>query len=159
MIKLEDIATPRSSLPQSALLVVAVALIDPRGHVLMHQRPRSAVHGGLWEFPGGKLEPGETPEAAAVREMAEELGVALAVDALSSVGFASGLTASFADGRRRPLVILLYAARRWEGEPVLHEGEAMAWLPVEEIAGLAMPELDYPLARALEAWLGKNPGA
>ena len=159
MMELEESATPSPLTPPSALLVVAVALIDERGHVLMHQRPRSAVHGGLWEFPGGKLEPGETPEAAAVREIAEELGVVLAVEALSGVGFASGLTASFADGRRRPLVILLYAARGWEGEPVLHEGEAMAWLPVAEIAGLAMPELDYPLARALEAWLGKNPGA
>jgi 8-oxo-dGTP diphosphatase len=150
--ELEDFSTP--------MLVVAVALIDDSGDVLMQQRNFSAVHGGLWEFPGGKVEPDESPEDAVVRELAEELDVRISTAALQPVGFASGRTASpeqGGKGRARPLVILLYACREWEGIPVAIEAAGLRWLPPTEIAGLDMPPLDYPLAAALERRLA-GPG-
>ncbi|GGZ08576.1 NTP pyrophosphohydrolase [Novosphingobium colocasiae] len=157
MVELTEYPTHPDPPVAPALLVAAVALIDGQGHVLMHQRPHSSVHGGLWEFPGGKVEAGETPEAAAAREMAEELGIAIDPAALCPVGFASGMTVpSSTGGSSRSLVILLYAARQWTGEPQLHEGEAMAWLDPHRVPALAMPELDYPLAAALIAWVEKN---
>ncbi|HWU03248.1 MAG TPA: (deoxy)nucleoside triphosphate pyrophosphohydrolase [Novosphingobium sp.] len=128
------------------IVVVAVALLDGRGQVLMQRRPRERQHGGLWEFPGGKVEPGETPHAAARREMAEELGVELVLEDLEPVSFAA-----LADGA--PLTILLFACRRWQGEPQPIDAEAIAWTPAQDIAGLSMPPLDYPLARALCGWL------
>lgn len=134
------------------LLVVAVALIDAQGAVLMQQRHFVAVHGGLWEFPGGKVESGETPEFAATRELQEELGVKIASEHLEPVGFASGLVAESSDGRsraQRPLVILLYATRTWAGEPYAREAAQLAWHVPHAIAGLEMPPLDYPLAEAL----------
>ncbi|EIZ80449.1 7,8-dihydro-8-oxoguanine triphosphatase [Novosphingobium sp. Rr 2-17] len=144
---MEQDLTPK----QMPLVVVAVALM--RGaHVLMQRRAFTAVHGGLWEFPGGKLEPGETPEAAAVRELQEELGIDLAPTALSPVGFASGHTAAFSGHGDRPartLVILLYLCREWEGEPVAREAAEIDWYAPEGVSDLAMPPLDYPLARAL----------
>lgn len=130
--------------------MVAVALVARDGTVLMQQRGFDAAHGGLWEFPGGKLEPGETPEQAAVRELHEELGIVLAIPDLDPVGFASGHTAPRGEGgATRPLIILLYACRAWEGAPVALEAADLAWLAPGAIAGLAMPPLDYPLARAL----------
>jgi 8-oxo-dGTP diphosphatase len=134
------------------MLVTAVALIGPDGAILMQRRHFSAVHGGLWEFPGGKVEPGETPEFAAVRELEEELGIAIDADGLEPVGFASGFTAGADEGgkgARRPLVILLYASRAWQGTPQVKEAEAIAWHAPGAIAQLAMPPLDYPLAEAL----------
>lgn len=148
MLKLEKFLTP--------LLVVAVALVAEGGRVLLQRRPLGAVHGGLWEFPGGKVESGESPEDAALREMEEELGLALQASDLAPVGFASGLTASVQEGGsgpRRALVILLYACTRWSGEPQPHGGAAVAWHFPEAIAELAMPPLDYPLAEALCARL------
>jgi 8-oxo-dGTP diphosphatase len=136
----------------TAMLVVAVALVRSTGEVLMQQRGFTAVHGGLWEFPGGKVEPGETPEAAAVRELAEELGLAVAADDLEAVGFASGRTATPEHGGKgpsRPLVILLYACRRWSGSPEALEAAGIAWVPPCQLATLDMPPLDYPLAEAL----------
>ncbi|KQM13813.1 (deoxy)nucleoside triphosphate pyrophosphohydrolase [Novosphingobium sp. Leaf2] len=143
------------------MLVVAVALVDDIGDVLMQQRNFSAVHGGLWEFPGGKVEAGESPEEAVVRELAEELDVRIDVHALQPVGFASGRTASPEQGGKgpsRPLVILLYACREWLGEPRALEAAALRWLPVAAITTLDMPPLDYPLAAALERRLAA-PGA
>lgn len=139
------------------LLVTAVALIDPNGTILMQQRRFTAVHGGLWEFPGGKLEFGERPENAAIRELEEELGIRIDPGALDAVGFASGLTAPVPEGRepaQRPLVILLYACRRWQGVPQAHDAEAIAWHRPDAIASLEMPPLDYPLAEALNRYLG-----
>lgn len=142
------------------MLVVAVALIDAHGSVLMQRRHEGAVHGGLWEFPGGKVDPGESPEGAAVRELAEELGVALAIDALEPVGFASGWTAAPDQGGKgpvRPLVILLYACCAWTGTPRALEAAQIGWTAHGQIAELSMPPLDYPLAEALGRHLFARP--
>ncbi|MCJ2179632.1 (deoxy)nucleoside triphosphate pyrophosphohydrolase [Novosphingobium sp. 2580] len=123
----------------------------------MQQRRFAAVHGGLWEFPGGKVEPGETPENAAIRELHEELGVRIDPSALCAVGFASGLTVpsqKSVQQAKRPLVILLYACRTWQGVPRAHDAEALAWHRPDAIASLDMPPLDYPLAEALMRYLG-----
>jgi len=126
------------------VLVSAVALVDAGSRVLMQRRRSQAMHGGLWEFPGGKLESGEAPETAAVREIGEELGISVATGDLAPVGFAS-------DGGEAaaPLVILLYICRRWTGDPQPHDAEELGWFACEELAGLEMPPLDYPLAEAL----------
>ena len=129
-------------------VVVAVALLAG-GRVLMQQRPVGKQHGGLWEFPGGKVEKGEGPRAAAVRELAEELGVAIAPGDLAEVGFAAHEPGEGG----RPLVILLYACQRWQGEPQALEAAAFGWFAPGAVGDLAMPPLDYPLARALEAWV------
>ncbi len=131
----------------TVLLVVAVAMLDENLRILMHRRHRDAVHGGLWEFPGGKIEPGETPESALVREIFEELGVELSENDLRPLSFASGQTAGSDFGR--PLVILLYTCTRWAGKPRCLEGEAIAWCAPESLSSLAMPPLDYPLAERL----------
>lgn len=123
--------------------VVAVALCGADGRVLMARRPRGKQHGGLWEFPGGKVEEGEAPKAAATREMAEELGVAIAADALEPIGFAEGQAAG------RTYLLLLYRCRAWQGVPQRLEAEELGWFAPEAIPALDMPPLDYPLARAL----------
>lgn len=136
------------------LIVVAVALVGSDGKVLMQRRRFGSVHGGLWEFPGGKVEAGESPESAVVREIAEELGIALAISALAPVGFASGPGEAAAG--RGPLVILLYICRDWSGAPQCLEGEEIAWIEPRAVPELAMPPLDYPLARALIASLASD---
>lgn len=121
--------------------VVAAALIDVSGRVLMQRRRLGQAHGGLWEFPGGKIEASETPAAALIREISEELGVVLAAEALSPL--------TFATDPQQPHVILLYTCRSWIGEPKCIVGDEIAWLVPESLAGLAMPPLDIPLARAV----------
>ena len=142
------------------IIVVAVALLRGDGHVLMQRRRFGSVHGGLWEFPGGKVEAGESPESAAVREISEELGLVLDVSALEPVGFASG--PGEGSGGRGCVVILRYTCRQWSGEPDCLEGEEIAWCTPGSVPSLAMPPLDYPLARMLIASLagasGNNPG-
>lgn len=128
--------------------MVAAALIGGSGKILMHRRGRHAEHGGLWEFPGGKVEAEESPETALCRELEEELGIAVAGSALAPAGFASGVTAA-----GRPIVILLYTCRVWQGVPVCLEGEEIGWHDAEAIPDLAMPPLDYPLAGGLIALL------
>lgn len=128
---------PRSDVLPS-LLVVAAALVDARGRVLMQQRPRSREHGGLWEFPGGKLEPGEGPVAALVRELREELAIAVLSPAFVPLAFA-------ATEGPRPIVLLLYGCRDWHGKPASQEGAEVAWYDPDALAGLAMPPLDVPL--------------
>ena len=129
------------------LLVSAVALIDEKGRVLLQRRKAGGPHGGLWEFPGGKVEPAETPEFAALREIEEELGIVLDQGALQPLAFSSGPAAP--PESLRPLVILFYICRQWQGEPECRDGEEIRWFALEEIGGLAMPPLDYPLAKAL----------
>lgn len=121
--------------------VVAAALVDGQGRVLMQRRKLGREHGGLWEFPGGKVERDETPGQSLCREIAEELG--LVIDAADLV------PVTFAARPDLPHVILLYRCGAWRGEPRCLDGEEIAWFPVREVLGLDMPPLDVPLARAL----------
>ncbi|MEP7223317.1 MAG: (deoxy)nucleoside triphosphate pyrophosphohydrolase [Novosphingobium sp.] len=132
--------------------VVAAALIDEQGRVCRQQRRLTAMHGGLWEFPGGKVEQLESPESALFREIEEELGVRLDSRALVCTAFASD--PALPPMPRAPHVILLYTCRRWQGEVRCLDGEQIAWVWPAELANLAMPPLDYPLARRLVELLG-----
>jgi 8-oxo-dGTP diphosphatase len=127
------------------LLVVAIALIDDRGRWLMHRRPSGKHHGGLWEFPGGKVERGETPANALVREIAEELGVTLSPDHLAPSSFAQ----NSGEAGGTPIVILLYTCRAWTGKPQALEGGEIAWFAPHEAAKLAKPPLDHVLLAQL----------
>lgn len=111
----------------------------------MQKRRLGSVHGGLWEFPGGKIEAPETPAAALIREINEELGVVLEVGALSPL--------TFATDPGQPHVILLYTCRRWCGEPECLGGEAIAWFAPDALTRLAMPPLDVPLSKAVQLLL------
>jgi 8-oxo-dGTP diphosphatase len=134
-------------------LVVAAALIGADGRVLLQKRRADRQHGGLWEFPGGKIEPGESPESAAIREISEELGLTLAQSALCPLGFASGA----ADSGSPPgtVVILLYTCRAWAGQPECRDADALEWYEPAALAGLPMPPLDIPLAATLVASLAR----
>jgi 8-oxo-dGTP diphosphatase len=129
------------------LLVVAVALIDPDGRVLVAQRPEGKAMAGLWEFPGGKVEAGETPEAALVRELREELGIDTWSSCLAPLTFASHASADF------HLLMPLYACRRWEGVPHAREHAALRWVGARALSELPMPPADRPLVATLRDWL------
>jgi 8-oxo-dGTP diphosphatase len=129
------------------VLVAAVALIDPDGRVLIAQRPAGKAMAGLWEFPGGKLEPGETPEAALIRELAEELGIDTWASCLAPLSFASHSYPDF------HLLMPLFACRRWEGVPRPREHAALRWARAGELASHAMPPADRPLVAVLRDWL------
>lgn len=129
------------------MLVVAAALFDGAGRVLMHRRPRHKHQGGLWEFPGGKVDFGEAPEAALARELAEELGISVESGRFDPAAFASGAPVP---GSSEPLVILLYTCRVWEGEPVALEGEAVCWCTRDEAAALDLAPLDRELLGRLD---------
>ena len=133
------------------LTVVALALVDSADRVLMQRRPHSRAHGGLWEFPGGKVEPGEGPAAALVREIAEEL--AISVDAVDMVPLTFAANPASEEGR--PLVLLLYTCRRWQGDPVPEPGAELQWVNAPSLSALQMPPLDVPLAAALQCHLKK----
>jgi 8-oxo-dGTP diphosphatase len=127
------------------LLVVAAALLDGEGRVLIAQRPQGKSLAGLWEFPGGKVEPGESLEAALVRELKEELDVTVPVDALQPFAFASHAYADF------DLLMPLWLADRWDGVPRAVEAQAIAWAHPRTLAAYDMPPADGPLvARLLE---------
>lgn len=128
--------------------VVAVALLDGQGCVLMQQRRHGAAHGGLWEFPGGKVEPAETLDQALVREIREELGIALDPAALEPLSFAA------LPGERH--VVLLYSCREWHGEPRCLEGEGIAWVSADALLALDMPPLDVPLAGLVKELINKR---
>lgn len=121
------------------LLVVACALVDADNRVLVAQRPAHKQLGGLWEFPGGKLEPGERPEDALVRELKEELGITTRVPCLAPLTFASHAYDDF------HLLMPLYVCRRWEGTPESREGQALKWLRPAALRDLPMPPADIPL--------------
>ncbi len=129
------------------VLVVAVALLDHDDHVLMQRRQIGGAHGGLWEFPGGKVKAGETAELALIREIREELGIELAPEDITPLSFASDPAQPPA--AREPYVILLYICRRWEGQTSCLAGDEIAWFAPDEIMALAMPPLDVPLAHML----------
>lgn len=123
--------------------VAAAALLDGHGRVLVQQRPPGKGHAGLWEFPGGKLEAGETPAVALARELGEELGIVVAPADCRPLAFASEPL-----GDRR-LLLLLHVVRRWRGEPRALEAAAVAWADAAILATLAMPPADRPLVAAL----------
>ena len=129
------------------LLVTAVALIDRDGRILLAQRPEGKSLAGLWEFPGGKVEPGETPEAALIREMKEELGIDTKASCLAPLTFASHSYDDF------HLLMPLFACRRWEGIPAPHEGQKLAWVAPNRLRDYPMPPADLPLIPILRDWL------
>jgi 8-oxo-dGTP diphosphatase len=128
-------------------LVAACALIDPDGRVLLARRPEGKPLAGLWEFPGGKCESGETPEACLIRELREELGIETWASCLAPLTFASHAYPDF------HLLMPLYACRRWQGVAQGREGQLLAWVRVDRMAEYPMPPADAPLVAALRDWL------
>jgi 8-oxo-dGTP diphosphatase len=125
------------------VLVVACALVDADGRVLLAKRPPGRPLAGLWEFPGGKVEPGETPEAALIRELQEELGIGIADKCLAPLSFASHAYEAF------HLLMPLYVCRTWEGEVVAQQGQELAWVRARKLGDYAMPPADKPLKAVL----------
>jgi 8-oxo-dGTP diphosphatase len=136
---------PKPNLP--LLLVVAALLIDADGRVLLAERPAGKTLAGLWEFPGGKINPGESPESALVRELNEELGISTSPACLSPVTFASHSYDSF------NLLMPLYACRNWHGTPAGLEGQKLAWVRPLDLPAYPMPPADIPLITAIQDYL------
>jgi 8-oxo-dGTP diphosphatase len=130
------------------ITVVAVALVDPDGRVLIAQRPEGKPLAGLWEFPGGKLEPGERPEDALIRELREELGIAVKAACLAPLTFASHGYDDF------HLLMPLFICRRWEGFVQSREGQALKWVRAKALRDYPMPPADAPLIPHLVDLLG-----
>ncbi|WP_116132909.1 8-oxo-dGTP diphosphatase MutT [Tropicimonas sp. IMCC34043] len=129
------------------LLVSAVALIDVDGRVLLAERPEGKSMAGLWEFPGGKVEPGETPEIALIRELQEELGIDTWASCLAPLTFASHSYPEF------HLLMPLFACRKWQGTPMSREGQRLKWVKAGDLAAHPMPPADIPLIAHLRDWL------
>ena len=129
------------------VLVSAVALIDRDGRVLLAQRPEGKSMAGLWEFPGGKVEPGESPEAALIRELHEELGIDTWASCLAPLTFASHGYPEF------HLLMPLFACRKWEGIARPREGQRLAWVRAADLSSYPMPPADIPLIPILRDWL------
>jgi 8-oxo-dGTP diphosphatase len=129
------------------ILVSAVALIDPDGRVLLAQRPEGKSLAGLWEFPGGKVEPNETPEAALIRELKEELDIDTWSSCLAPLSFASHSYPEF------HLLMPLFVCRRWQGTPRATEGQTLAWVKPNALRDYPMPPADLPLIPILRDWL------
>jgi len=145
-------AAPAPALPAAeggrpVLLVAAVGLIDADNRVLLARRPEGKPLAGLWEFPGGKVRPGETPEAALIRELKEELGIDVSAACLAPFTFASHGYDQF------HLLMPLYLCRRWQGEVTAMEGQALAWVRPQRLADYAMPPADRPLVAMLRDFL------
>ena len=126
------------------VLVAACALIDPDGRVLITQRPTGKSMAGLWEFPGGKVEPGERPETTLIRELHEEIGITVSEACLAPLTFASHAYASF------HLLMPLYICQRWEGLVVAREGQNLAWVRANKLRDYPMPAADIPLIPHLQ---------
>ncbi len=129
------------------VLVSAVALIDVDGRVLLAQRPKDKTMAGLWEFPGGKVEQGETPEHALIRELHEELGIETWESCLAPLTFASHSYEDF------HLLMPLFACRKWTGQPTSNEGQALKWVRAKDLRNYPMPPADIPLIPILRDWL------
>jgi 8-oxo-dGTP diphosphatase len=129
------------------LLVAAVALLDDCGAVLLQQRPAGKHLAGLWEFPGGKVEAGESPEACLARELDEELGITVEIGDLTPFTFASHGYEDF------HLLMPFYLCRTWQGQPSGREGQALLWKLPDDMSELAMPPADKPLVDALRGRL------
>lgn len=125
------------------VLVSAVALVDTDGRVLLARRPPGKAMAGLWEFPGGKVEPGETPEAALIRELKEELGIDTKESCLAPFTFASHAYEKF------HLLMPLYVCRRWTGTVTAQEGQELAWARPARLGDYEMPPADKPLVAML----------
>ena len=141
---------PKQSADISLMMVVAAALVDDRGRVLVQQRPDGRALAGLWEFPGGKVEPGEQPEAALVRELREELAIEIDPAALTALTFASMPLTD------RHLLLLLYVCRAWNGDPQPLEASGLAWHHPAALRELDMPPADAPFIAVLEIALGSR---
>ena len=137
----------RTTANQTVVLVAAAALIDVDGRVLLARRPPGKPLAGLWEFPGGKVQPGETPEAALIRELHEELGLDTQASCLAPLAFASHGYADF------HLLMPLYACRVWRGLPQPREGQELAWVTKQALDRYPMPPADVPLIALLRDWL------
>jgi 8-oxo-dGTP diphosphatase len=133
--------------PRSILLVAACALIDGDSRVLLARRPEGKSMAGLWEFPGGKMNPNETPEAALIRELKEELGIHVEEKNISPFAFASHAYDGF------HLLMPLYLCRRWHGKPQPKEGQALAWVARDRLVEYPMPAADRPLIPMLRDFL------
>lgn len=150
-----ELAPPAAAVPdlpaaeggKPLLLVAAVGLIDADNRVLLARRPEGKPLAGLWEFPGGKVRPGETPEAALIRELKEELGIDVSAACLAPFAFASHGYEAF------HLLMPLYLCRRWEGQVAAMEGQALAWVRPQRLAEYAMPPADKPLVAMLRDFL------
>ena len=129
------------------VLVSAVALIDRDGRVLLTQRPAHKSMAGLWEFPGGKVEPGETPEVALIRELQEELGIDTWASCLAPLTFASHSYRNF------HLLMPLFVCRKWQGVVRAREGQVLAWSHSRDLSSYPMPAADIPLIPILRDWL------
>lgn len=129
------------------VLVSAAALIDGEGRLLLAQRPEGKSMAGLWEFPGGKVEEGETPEAALIRELHEELGIETWQSCLAPLCFASHSYEKF------HLLMPLFACRKWDGIPQSREGQALKWVRAKDLRDYPMPPADIPLIPILRDWL------
>ncbi len=129
------------------VMVAAAVLIDTDGRVLLAQRPAHKAHGGLWEFPGGKIDAGETPETALIRELREELGIHVLARCLAPLTFASHAYETF------HLLMPLFACRNWDGEPEPREGQKLAWVRKDRLRDFPMPPADEPLIPILQDWL------
>jgi 8-oxo-dGTP diphosphatase len=129
------------------VLVAACALIDSDGRVLLARRPEGKPMAGLWEFPGGKVEAGERPEETLIRELREELGIAVSEPCLAPLTFASHAYAEF------HLLMPLYVCRRWEGMVAPHEGQELTWVRASRLRDYDMPPADIPLISHLQALL------
>jgi len=129
------------------VLVSAVALIDRDGRVLLAQRPEGKSMAGLWEFPGGKVEAGESPEEALIRELHEELGIGTWASCLAPLTFASHAYADF------HLLMPLFACRKWDGVPASQEGQTLRWVRPEDLRSYPMPPADIPMIPILRDWL------
>ncbi len=129
------------------VLVSAAALIDGEGRVLLAQRPEGKSMAGLWEFPGGKVEEGETPEAALIRELHEELGIETWQSCLAPLCFASHSYEKF------HLLMPLFACRKWDGIPQSREGQALKWVRAKDLRDYPMPPADIPLIPIMRDWL------
>ncbi len=141
---------PRPVRPDAGLpivWVVAAALVDPENRVLLAERPAGRSMAGLWEFPGGKMEAGEIPEAALARELYEELGLDVCISCMHPFAFASHSYDDF------HLVMPLFVVRRWDGVPRAREGQRLEWVPVARLGTRAMPPADGPLVSLLQDWL------
>ena len=144
---IDDCPGPAVRPGATLVLAVAAALVDADGRVLVATRPPGKSMAGRWEFPGGKIEPGEAPEAALVRELNEELGIDTSASCLAPAGFASHDTGD------RHLLLLLFVCRRWHGTAKPLEGQELRWLRTPELFGLDMLPADRPLAAMLDSLL------